>query len=186
LPDDLKVNELKKSHRSHPVNPDIAHMVFLRGLIDKLGRGTLKVVDECRKEGLKDPVWKDDTDGITLTFYGPKALAAKRETNKNHTVNDTVNDAVSDAVSDAVKRGLIDAVSDPVIDALIDAVKAILTDNAGVSINEVMNKTRKSNATVKRYLQILKTINLIEFKGAAKTGRYFIIPKVLTEIKKIK
>jgi len=35
-----------------------------------------------------------------------------------------------------------------------------------------MSKTSKSNATVKRYLNILKTIDLIEFKGAAKTGKF--------------
>ena len=53
----------------------------------------------------------------------------------------------------------------------------------GVSINEVMEKTGKSNATVKRYLQILKTIKLIEFKGSAKTGKYFIAPKAVIKMK---
>jgi ATP-dependent DNA helicase RecG len=31
LPDDIKVKDLKKNHDSHPVNPDIAHIVFLNG-----------------------------------------------------------------------------------------------------------------------------------------------------------
>ncbi len=49
-----------------------------------------------------------------------------------------------------------------------------------------MQKTGKSNATAKRYLQILKTTGLIEFKGAAKTGKYFTISKALTKKNKKK
>ena len=92
--------------------------------------------------------------------------------------------SVSDAVSDAVKRELIDPISDAVNDALSDAVKSILADEKGVSLNQVMKNTGKSNATVKRYLQILKTIDLVEFKGSAKTGKYFITKKVLAKMKK--
>ena len=53
-----------------------------------------------------------------------------------------------------------------------------------MQINEIMKKTGKSNATVKRYLQILKTINLIEFKGAAKIGKYFLTKIAINKIAK--
>jgi predicted transcriptional regulator len=76
--------------------------------------------------------------------------------------------------------------NDAVNDALIDTVKVIIVDNKGVSINEIIKGTGKSNATVKRYLQILKTIGLIEFKGAAKSGKYFITIKALTKMNKNK
>lgn len=49
----LKLAELKKNHLSLPVNPDIAQIVFLRGYIEKLGRGTLKIIDACKEAGLK-------------------------------------------------------------------------------------------------------------------------------------
>ena len=54
----LKQSELKKNHLSMPYNPDIAHMVFLRGYIEKIGRGTLKIIDACKQAGIKTPVWK--------------------------------------------------------------------------------------------------------------------------------
>jgi len=79
-----------------------------------------------------------------------------------------------------------DAVSDAVNDAVNDAVKVIMADDKGVSINDVMSKTGKSNATVKRYLQILKTIEFIEFKGAAKTGKYLISSKAAAKLIKTK
>ena len=46
-----------------------------------------------------------------------------------------------------------------------------------------MEGTGKSNAQVKRYLQTLKILNLIEFQGAAKTGKYYLTKKIKSKIK---
>ena len=190
LPDDLKVSELKKSHRSHPVNPDIAHIVFLKGLIDKLGRGTVRVVELCRAEGLKDPVWKDNIDGVTLVFNSPKALATKKETSRNDGVNDCVNDGVSDGVSDGVNRliddgvndGLIDGVSDGVKVEIIKIVELILTKE-GANALDIATKRGKSKPTIERYLRTAKEVGIIEFKGASKTGGYYLSTKMKKNIK---
>jgi DNA-binding IclR family transcriptional regulator len=48
-----------------------------------------------------------------------------------------------------------------------------------------MEVTKKSNATVKRYLQILKTIGLIEFRGSAKTGKYYLTNDAIKKLKKV-
>lgn len=155
LPDGLKPRELKKSHRSHPVNPGIAQIVFLRGLIDKLGKGTVKVVELCRESGLKDPEWKDSSDGVSLTFFGPKALAAMKT------------DAVTDAVSDALN----------------DTVRLIASQKDRVFIVQVMEATQKSNATAKRYLQLFKLLGLVEFKGSPKSGKYCLTEKMKAKVK---
>jgi len=186
LPDDLKVSELKKSHRSHPVNPDIAHIVFLKGLIDKLGRGTIRVVELCRAEGLKDPIWKDNIDGVTLTFNGPKALAAKKQTSKNDGVNDGLNDGVSDGVNrlvdDGVNDGLIDGVSDGVRVEIIKIVELILTKE-GANALDIATKRGKSKPTIERYLRTAKEVGIIEFKGAPKTGGYYLTKKMQSKVK---
>jgi DNA-binding IclR family transcriptional regulator len=61
-----------------------------------------------------------------------------------------------------------------------------MKNNDGVGINEIMEVTKKSNATVKRYLKLLKTINLIEFRGSAKTGKYYITEAATKKLKQIK
>ena len=186
LPDDLKVSELKKSHRSHPVNPDIAHIVFLKGLIDKLGRGTIRVVELCRAEGLKDPVWKDTTDGITLIFNGPKALAAKKDTAKNDGVNDGVNDGLIDGVNrhidDGVNDGLIDGVSDGVRVEIIKIVELIMAKE-GANALDIATKRGKSKPTIERYLRTAKEVGIIEFKGAPKTGGYYLSTQMRDQLK---
>jgi len=69
LPSPLTPGDLKKNHPSIPVNPDIVHVLYLRGYMNRIGRGTQKIVNLCREYGLKSPVWRDDSTGVTLTLF---------------------------------------------------------------------------------------------------------------------
>jgi ATP-dependent DNA helicase RecG len=72
LPDELTANDLKRNHPSLPRNPDIAHIFFLRGLIEQIGRGTLYILEHCQKVGLKAPQWVSKSGITTLTFFNDK------------------------------------------------------------------------------------------------------------------
>ena len=93
-------------------------------------------------------------------------------------------DVVNDVVNDAVKRGIIDAVNDAVNDGLIGVVNLVNQSDNGVSINGLIESIGKSHRTVQRYLQILKTLDLIEFKGASKTGKYYLTKKMKEKLKR--
>lgn len=71
LPDELKLADLKRDHPSLPRNPDIAHICFLHRLIEKLGRGTQRIIEDCRKARLKEPKWSSSPLETSLTFYSP-------------------------------------------------------------------------------------------------------------------
>jgi len=171
-------SDLAKSHLSVPRNPDIAHICFLRQMIEKIGRGTVLMIEDCESKGYSRPKW-DNKPNYTLVVFPGITVTAKTDT-----VTDAVTDTVTDAVTDAVKRGVIDAVTATVTDALIDAVYTIVKRNDGASIKDIMDATGKSNATAKRYLQTLREINFIEFKGAAKTGRYYLTNEAEKKIKR--
>ncbi len=69
LPDDMTVEDLKKKHSSRPHNPILASAFFKGGLIEAWGRGTLKIVDECKKAGLPEPDIEKNSGGISVTIY---------------------------------------------------------------------------------------------------------------------
>jgi ATP-dependent DNA helicase RecG len=69
LPDELKLADLKREHLSLPRNPDIAHVCFLNGLIEKLGRGTQRIVEDCQKARLREPKWTSSKLETSLTLY---------------------------------------------------------------------------------------------------------------------
>jgi ATP-dependent DNA helicase RecG len=70
LPDGLKPSDLKRDHPSVPRNPDIAHVCYLRKLIEKIGRGTQRIVEDCRAAKIKEPKWETSPLQTSLTFFG--------------------------------------------------------------------------------------------------------------------
>jgi ATP-dependent DNA helicase RecG len=68
LPETWTVADLLKEHPSIPFNPDIATAFFRAGLIEAWGRGTLKIVRECKDAGLPAPFFTYDLSGFRIEF----------------------------------------------------------------------------------------------------------------------
>lgn len=68
LPAGMSVQELPRGGVSRPHNPDIAHVFFLRGLIERFGVGARRIVTECAEAGLPEPEWEIRAGGIALTL----------------------------------------------------------------------------------------------------------------------
>lgn len=69
LPDELKPSDLKRDHASVPRNPDIAHVCYLRKLIEKIGRGTQRILEDCRKAKIREPKWETSPLETALSFF---------------------------------------------------------------------------------------------------------------------
>jgi ATP-dependent DNA helicase RecG len=73
LPEGVTVEKLAQGQLSVLRNPDIAHVLYLRGLMERLGRGSVLILNACQKHGLPKPVWtSDERSGVTLTFFTPQ------------------------------------------------------------------------------------------------------------------
>lgn len=73
LPEGVTPAKLATGHISVLRNPDIAHVLYLRGLMEKLGRGSVMIQKSCIERGLPRPEWRSDTEqGVTLTFFVPE------------------------------------------------------------------------------------------------------------------
>ncbi len=68
LPEDLTLDDLKKKHSSRPHNPILASTFFKGGLIEAWGRGTIKIINECKKAGLPEPLIEYSSGGISVTI----------------------------------------------------------------------------------------------------------------------
>jgi len=58
-----------KKHSSIPFNPDIANAFFRAGYIETWGRGTIKMIEECKKARLPEPKFEILNGGIAVTFF---------------------------------------------------------------------------------------------------------------------
>ena len=73
LPEGVTEQSLLKGQISVLRNPDIAHVLYLRGLMEKAGRGSVLMVQKCLENGLPSPFWKSDPRlGVTVTFPAPE------------------------------------------------------------------------------------------------------------------
>lgn len=72
LPEGITPEKLVAGHLSILRNPDIAHVLYLRGFMEKLGRGSVLILEKCKEYDLPKPVWTSDVKtGVTLTFLSP-------------------------------------------------------------------------------------------------------------------
>ena len=69
LSKDLKIEDLKKVHKSSPRNKIIAEVFFKAGLIENWGRGTVDIIDCCKAAGLPEPEFIEEQGGFTVNFY---------------------------------------------------------------------------------------------------------------------
>lgn len=61
------------THASVLVNPDVAHVFYLHELMERVGRGTYKIAQECRDFGMRSPEWKNVGTGVRLSIFAAKA-----------------------------------------------------------------------------------------------------------------
>ena len=154
----LKAADFRKNHLSMPANPDIAHVVFLRGYIEKLGRGTLKILEECKEAGLAPPVWEIDDKSVKLTFLTPPNL--------DKVISKPVKDELFMAIdkvsqeSEAVKARLV-------------KISRMILENPGTKTSELMLSIDISERILRKNIKTLVDAELLSYEGSKKTGGYY-------------
>ena len=68
LPEGWTIDTLKEEHESKPFNPLLARMFFLIKYIEKWGRGTIDMVEDCIEHGIPEPEFEDTGTAIVVTF----------------------------------------------------------------------------------------------------------------------
>lgn len=69
LPGTLTLEDLHGDHASIPNNPLLAESLYLTGYIEKLGSGTLKMIDLCKEAGLPEPSFELRSGSFVLTLW---------------------------------------------------------------------------------------------------------------------
>jgi ATP-dependent DNA helicase RecG len=192
LPAELKVTDLKRNHESLPHNPDIAHICFLKGYIEKIGRGTLKVIEACRQAGIKAPVWKSDGTTVKLTFYSNVKLRLSKGTvegtsegTTKGTIEGTVEGTLK-ATIEGIVEGAVKGTTENVREKIMKLI-VLLNNKEGPRAAHIAKAIRVPVKSTERYIKVLRDAGIIEFKGKSnQTGGYYLTKNVKVKIKKAK
>lgn len=68
LPFGLTPDDLLRDHQSRPRNPLLADLFYRRGLIEKWGRGTQKIIDLCVEAGHPAPQFEERVGDVVVRF----------------------------------------------------------------------------------------------------------------------
>lgn len=156
LPEGLTIDDLSKQHVSQLRNPDIANAFYVLRYIEAAGSGTLRIIEECKKNYCAVPEWRQGEDTVSLIFRVPLS----REKYNGALVIENIISGLT--TNGATQRDLT-------------VIYKAISNLGNIKVADVQKQIGKSYATCKRYLQLLKEAGLIEYRGSLKTGGWFAV-----------
>ncbi len=84
LPSGIRISQLAKDHPSMPRNPVIAHVFYLCRKIEKWGRGTIDMVEDCKRAGNPSPNFEEIGNHFSVTLPFKKPIRSLVHTNLEH------------------------------------------------------------------------------------------------------
>jgi len=178
LPEGVTLENLTKGHLSVLRNPDISHVLYLRGMMEKAGRGSLLIQDLCKEQKIPAPKWTSEPNmGVTLTFYAPNTLNITPPTTTNN--NEAHAEAHVEAHAEAHEP--ITNIEEKILEACRDSPKS------SPELLQILGyKTRTGN--FKKALSRLMAINYLKMtlpkKPKSPNQKYWITPKGLSVLSK--
>jgi ATP-dependent DNA helicase RecG len=142
--------------KPHPKNPVIANVFKQIGYAEELGSGSKKMYKYCPLlvADSYPEIVEEDVFKMRIWYDSP-------QNEKGGTVNGTVYGTVK------LNNGIVTGSKE-------DLLRVISTER-GLSADQLALKIGKSLRSVRRYIDQLRKDNLIEFRGAPKTGGYYLL-----------
>lgn len=161
FPTGTSPEEFRLRPHSLPINEKIAGALFKGGKAEGWGRGILNIYTYCKEAGLPAPEYDFVTHFVCLTIRFKNPLAPYLTSDgRNEGVSEGVNEGVNEALS-----GLGQAVK---------ATYALIKQYPGLNAPQLASKCGKGDSTIERHIAVLKKKDLIEHRGADKTGGYYV------------
>lgn len=157
LPQGLSLDDLKKEHQSRPRNPKIAKVCFMAGYIDTWGRGTLKILDACKKAGLPEPDIKETNGGIAVTLYMKKDDITSGEIRNDFGM---ISERIRNDFGKEIARAF-----------------EIIAEHPEYTSDQIASELGKTPRTIENYIAKLKKARIIERKGPNLGGYWEITDK---------
>lgn len=180
LPKGITIKSLSEDHLSVPVNPDIAHIFFLRKWIEKIGIGTVKMIAQCKDQGFNTPVWNAKGNAVTVTFPG---ISVPFDYNEgiSEGISEGLNSLIDNYSSEGISEGTSKGITDSLKGSMLEIID-LLIKNKSLRASEITTRLNKPYKTIERHLKILKDINAITYKGSKRAGGYEVTKELFEKL----
>lgn len=178
LPKGITLADLIIEHHSILRNPDIAQICFIRKYIEMLGSGTLRMIKDCKANKFKTPDWKEKDNTTTVVF--PKVTHNRKAEGTTKGITEGISKSIIVKI-----EGIIEGITEGVTADVKEKIKMILLvlyKEGGVRTVDIGKRIGVPVKSVERYIKQLKGAGLIEFKGANRTGGYYLTKNIENKI----
>jgi predicted HTH transcriptional regulator len=148
LPSSLTLARLRKPHGSVPHNPLLAEPLYLTQYIERMGTGTGDMIRRCREAGLQEPKF-EMVDGFTLTLWRTKDSSV--------------------GVKPSGKMSGILSVK------MSGKIVLLIKEKPDITIPELAGRLRRTERTIERLINRLKSDEIIGRVGPAKGGHWEVL-----------
>ena len=170
FPKGVTIKSLSEDHLSVPVNPDIAHIFFLRRWIEKIGRGTLKMIAQCQEMGFSIPIWSKQGNSVSVTFPNI-SIPFNYSEGISEGISEGLMQLIQAESCEGLSEGATGGISDNLKKALLDIIE-LLVKNDALRASEISDKLNRPYKTIERHIKRLRALKAIVFRGSKKTGGY--------------
>lgn len=141
-------------------NPLVFGLFTRMHLVERVASGIPRMREAMVKAGLPEPTFE------TTGFF--TAIFPRQTGDDAINTGDGIVNRDDDMINDIVNGIEVNALTTK------ETVLKIITDNEGLSASDIAKQIGKSWRTAMRYLDLLKKEDKIEFRGAPKTGGYYL------------
>jgi len=110
----------------------------------------------------------------TLPIY--PAFLLDNEVNEGENKGEKTIGDQPDNILKLIREGVSEGVNEGANANIYDIIN-ILTNVAGLNAVEIASRTKRGLSTIERYLRLLRKKEVIELRGAPKTGGYYLTGK---------
>ena len=152
-------------------NPDIAHQCYYRKLIEMMGTGIPRMIQDSKEHGFDIPIFEIKDQIVKVSFPNIHYLRAEQP---HQSATDLM------AHFEGVIEGVIEGVGKDIKEKLA-SILCVLTNQPGLRTTMLSSKTDIPVKSVERYVKRLKDAGLIKYSGSSKSGGYFLSDSLVRE-----
>lgn len=150
-------------------NPDIAHHCYYRHLIEMMGTGIPRMLQDCKTNGFDIPEFIVANDIVKVTFPN---IVHLREGNEKPDDLRHYFEGIIEEITEGKRND---------VKSKLTTILCVLQEWPGLRTNEIGEKTKIPVKSIERYVDILKKAGVIYYSGGKNTGGYYLSEHFLRE-----
>lgn len=148
-------------------NPNIAHHCYYRQLIEMMGTGIPRMIQDSKINGFDVPKFIVNNNIVKVVF--PNIINVREENNNSQNLNqyfEGIIEGTTKGIRNDVKRRLV-------------SILCLLHCKPGLRTNVIGEETNIPVKSIERYMNQLKNMGILFYSGGKNTGGYYLSDHIL-------